>query len=139
MPAAAIQRIDFHPLARGIPPEWASGWGQDEIAPWATIAVGEVSQRLRWIPPGRFATISPLEDLGRNEDEGPRPEVTIEHGFWMFATPCTQAFWQAVMRENPSQFDGPDRPVEKVSWDDCQECNGKIEHSSGGYGAVAAV
>ena len=42
-------------------------------------------------------------------------------GFWMFDTPCTQALWEAVMGENPSEFKGPDRPVESVSWDQCQE------------------
>ncbi len=35
--------------------------------------------------------------------------------------PCTQALWEAVMGENPSRFKGPDRPVERVSWDRGQE------------------
>ena len=34
-------------------------------------------------------------------------------GFWMFDTPCTQALWEAVMGQNPSEFKGPDRPVEQ--------------------------
>ena len=33
----------------------------------------------------------------------------------------TQALWEAVMGENPSDVKGADRPVEKVSWDDCQK------------------
>ncbi len=33
----------------------------------------------------------------------------------------TQALWFAVMGENPSEFKGADRPVENVSWDDCQQ------------------
>ena len=33
----------------------------------------------------------------------------------------TQALWFAVMGENPSEFKGADRPVENVSWDDCQK------------------
>jgi len=57
----------------------------------------------------------------RFEDEGPQHLVTIEPGFWMFDTPCTQALWEAVMGENPSHFKGPHRPVELVSWDQCQE------------------
>ena len=39
----------------------------------------------------------------------------------MFDTPCTQALWEALMGENPSEFKSPDRPVENVSWEDCRE------------------
>ena len=63
---------------------------------------------------------SPEDEPGRYENEGPRHEVTITNGFWLFDTPCTQALWQAVMGDNPSHFKSPDRPVEQVSWDDVQ-------------------
>ena len=33
----------------------------------------------------------------------------------------TQAVWQAVMGENPASFLHPDRPIETVSWEDCQQ------------------
>ena len=33
----------------------------------------------------------------------------------------TQAQWQTAMGNNPSEFEGADRPVECVSWDDCQK------------------
>jgi formylglycine-generating enzyme required for sulfatase activity len=64
---------------------------------------------------------SPEDEVGRYENEGPQHEVMIERGFWIFATPCTQALWEAVMGRNPSEFRSPTRPVEQVSWDDCQE------------------
>jgi len=64
---------------------------------------------------------SPEEEEGRWGAEGPRRLVTIEPGFWIFDTPCTQALWAAVIGENPSGFKGPARPVESVNWNQCQE------------------
>ena len=39
----------------------------------------------------------------------------------MQRTEVTQRQWEAVMGYNPSEFRGLDRPVENVSWDECQE------------------
>ena len=39
----------------------------------------------------------------------------------MGETQVTQALWEAVMGNNPSEFKGGERPVEHVSWNDCQE------------------
>ena len=112
----------LHPLRRGLPPAWAAEWGQDrEHGSWCSICIGSVTQRLRWIPPGRFLMGSPEDEEGRVADEGPRHEERIGTGFWLFDTPCTQALWETVMEANPSQFKGPDRPVECVSWDECHE------------------
>ena len=69
---------------------------------------------------------SPPDEEGRYSDEGPQHEVTIAEGFWMFDTPCTQALWEALMGENPSEFKSPDRPVENVSWEDCRKFVEKI-------------
>jgi formylglycine-generating enzyme required for sulfatase activity len=118
-----------HPLERGLPPLWASEWGEDDrYGGWCSFAVGDVVQRLRWIPPGGFWMGSPEDEEGRFPDEGPRHLVTISPGFWIFDTPCTQALWQAVMGENPSHFQDEGRPhetdrcpVESVSWEQCQE------------------
>lgn len=40
--------------------------------------------------------------------------------FRMQRTEVTQLQWMIVMGNNPSDFVGPDRPVENVSWNDCQ-------------------
>lgn len=109
-----------HPLADGCPPEWASGWGEDEQGIFVEFAVGRVEQRMRWIAPGTFTMGSPENELGRVGDEGPQHSVTLTRGFWLGDTPVTQALWMAVMRDNPSHFQGDDnRPVEQVSWEDC--------------------
>ncbi|MCW5202892.1 formylglycine-generating enzyme family protein [Desulfobulbus sp. US4] len=115
----------WHPLVNGNPPTWASGWGQDSHGVWVEFTLaGEdkpVTQRMRWIPPGRFLMGSPEDEPGRYDDEGPQHQVTISTGFWLFDTPVTQALWQAVTGENPSEFKTPNRPVEQVSWNDCQD------------------
>ena len=102
-------------------PPWASAWGEDEYGPWAEFEFKGVRQRLRWIPPGKFLIGSPEDEPERLKDEGPQQQVALNQGLWLFDTACTQALWQAVMGENPSSFQGADRPVEKVSWNDCQE------------------
>ena len=77
-------------------------------------------QALRWIPPGEFTMGSPQSEPQRGDDET-QHRVVLTHGFWLAETTCTQALWQAVMGNNPSQFQGADRPVDSVSWDDVQD------------------
>ncbi|MDR3632788.1 MAG: formylglycine-generating enzyme family protein [Isosphaeraceae bacterium] len=105
----------------GVAPAWADRWGRDRFGPWVDLRVEDARQRLRWIRPGTFWMGSPEDEEGRYPDEGPRHEETIASGFWMFDTPCTQALWEAVMGENPSEFKGLDRPIENVSWDQCHD------------------
>jgi len=114
-------RTAWHPLVSGNPPTWASAWGQDEIGVWVEFTLSEVSQRLRWIPAGVFEMGSPNDEPGRREGEGPQHRVAISQGYWLFDTPVTQALWHALMNTNPSHFQTPERPVERVSWDDCQD------------------
>ena len=113
-------RQNRHPLAEGIPPEWAWEWGDDRYGPWCLFRIKGVAQRLRWIPPGQFLMGSPPREAGRYEWEGPQRTMRIPSGFWLFDTPCTQELWEAVMEDNPSHFRSPTRPVEQVTWDDCQ-------------------
>ena len=110
----------------GQSPAWAHRWGRDAFGPWVTFRIGEVEQRLRWMPAGYFMMGSPEDEEGRYEDEGPQRQVTLSQGFWLFDTPCTQALWQAVMDDNPSGFQGENRPVERVSWEDCQAFIAKL-------------
>ncbi|MFT5324875.1 MAG: sulfatase activating formylglycine-generating enzyme [Planctomycetaceae bacterium] len=107
-------------------PTWASRVGRDQYGLWAEFTIpqkqaDEVTQRLRWIPPGRFLMGSPESEKGRRITEGPQHEATIGEGFWLFNTPCTQALWEVVMARNPSDSKGSRRPVEQVNWEDCQE------------------
>ena len=125
-----------HPLVDNSPPPWASAWGEDKYGIFAEFTVpvttgSSVTQRLRWLPAGTFTMGSPEDEPGRYPDEGPQREVTISKPFWMFATPCTQALWTAVMGENPSTFRHDQRPVENVSWDDAVQFIEKLNESVG--------
>ncbi len=123
-----------HPLSRGYAPAWASAWGQDEYGPWCAFRLGAVEQCLRWIPPGTFFMGSPHENPERFDREEPQHQVRLSHGFWLFDTLCTQGLWATVMGENPSHFQGAQRPVENVSWDECQVFIGKLHDQIPGLG-----
>ena len=111
-------KIDVLPFE--FPLTWASDWGQDQFGLWMGLTVGEARQGFRWIPPGRFMMGSPETEAERGSDEIEH-RVTISEGYWLADTACTQALWQAVMGDNQSHFQGAERPVEWVSWDQVGE------------------
>jgi formylglycine-generating enzyme required for sulfatase activity len=78
---------------------------------------------------------SPEDEEGRRAHEGPQHRVRITEPFYMGKYEVTQQQWQAVMGNNPSEFKGPDNPVEKVSWNDCQAFTGKLNEGVGQSGA----
>lgn len=87
-----------------------------------TVDLGNgVKLELVWIPAGTFVMGSPENEQDREEDEGPQQEVTLSTGFRMGKYEVTQEQWAAVMENNPSGFKGRKNPVERVSWNDCQE------------------
>ncbi|MBN1654601.1 MAG: formylglycine-generating enzyme family protein [Deltaproteobacteria bacterium] len=107
-------------------PSWASEIGRDSIGLYADFTYQGATQRLRWINPGSFIIGSPEDEPGRYDNER-QHRVTLTRGYWLADTPCTQALWQAVMGENPSYFKTPERPVENVSWEDCQRFLERID------------
>ena len=88
------------------------------------FTVNGVSFQMVTVDGGTFVmgTDEAMVEAGNaNSDELPAHEVTLE-SFSIGQTEVTQELWQAVMGTNPSSFVGdPQRPVEQVSWDDCQE------------------
>ncbi len=57
-------------------------------------------------------------------------EVELD-AFHIAQYPVTQGLWEAVMGTNPSFFKGRDRPVEQVSWEECQEFLKKLNEQTG--------
>jgi formylglycine-generating enzyme required for sulfatase activity len=67
-----------------------------------------------------------------SSDEKPLHSVTISKGFYMGKFEVTQKEWVAIMGSNPSYFEGDNRPVERVSWNDVQEFIKKLNAKEGG-------
>lgn len=109
---------------------WATAAGRDRYGLWADASIEGLAVRFRYIPPGRFLMGSPESEAGRFDREGPQHEVTWTQGYWLADAPCTQAVWGRVMGENPSRFVSTERPVEQVSWDDCQAFLKRLNESS---------
>ncbi len=90
----------------------------------------QIDMKFAWVPPGSF-----LMGGNANDKEKPVHCVALTRGFYMGVYPVTQAQWQSVMGYNPSRnvssFRGGDRPVEMVSWDDCQDFCGRLRELTG--------
>lgn len=77
--------------------------------------------RMIWVPPGSFGMGTPLDEVGREDDETLH-SVTLKDGFWLAAHEITQEQWQDVMGNNPSYFEGdPTLPVESIKWAEAME------------------
>ncbi|MBF0622593.1 MAG: formylglycine-generating enzyme family protein [Magnetococcales bacterium] len=91
-----------------------------------------------WVEGGSFMMGSPDDEQGRQRDEGPVHNVTVD-GYWLAKYPVTQAQWRKVMEESEKKpwqqaNEGEDNerrklvlektaryPMENALWDDTQE------------------
>jgi formylglycine-generating enzyme required for sulfatase activity len=91
------------------------------------------------IPGGTFIMGSPKEEENSIDSERPQHEVTIEP-FFMGKYQVTQAQWRFVaqlpqvnreLEQDPSNFKGDNRPVERVSWYDAVEFCDRLSQYTG--------
>ena len=80
-----------------------------------------IKLELIFIPAGEFLMGSPDADIDAQSCEQPQHRVRITKPFYLGKRLVTQEQWEAVMGDNPSRFKGPQKPVEQVSWEDCQQ------------------
>ena len=86
---------------------------------------------MTYIPGGTFLMGSEKRIYS---NEKPQHQVKIPP-FWMGKYAVTQEQWQAIMGNNPSGFKGAKRPVEQVSWNECQEfCQTLSQRTGKAYG-----
>lgn len=67
---------------------------------------------------GRFMMGALPSDGEAGGNEKPRHEVVISESMLVMRVPVIQWLYERVMGNNPSHFQGGDRPVEQVSWYD---------------------
>ena len=65
------------------------------------------------------------------DGEKPTHQVTLTNDYYIGKYEVTQALWQAVMGNNPSNFKGDNLPVGYVSWKDCQKFISKLNSITG--------
>jgi len=97
-----------------------------------TYTVGGVSFKMVAVEGGTFTMGATAEQGSDAYDwEKPAHEVTLS-SYSIGQTEVTQELWQAVMGSNPSRITGNlQRPVEQVSWNDCQTFISKLNQMTG--------
>lgn len=96
-----------------------------------TFTVNGVSFTMVRVEGGTF-TMGATSEQGSDAEDSEKPahQVTLST-YYIGETEVTQELWEAVMGSNPSYFRGAKRPVEQVSWDDCQEFIKKLNEKTG--------
>lgn len=79
---------------------------------------------------GTFTMGASGADLEANDNEYPAHIVTLSP-YYICTTEVTQQLWRAVMGSNPSNFTNVLKPVERVSWLNCQQFITKLNEMTG--------
>ena len=80
---------------------------------------------------GEFMMGALPNDDAAFDEEKPHHKVEITKDFYVGKYLVTQALWEFVMRNNPSEFKGASHPVECVTWFDCVEFCNKLSELEG--------
>ena len=107
-------------------------WPEDEQPVTETFTVNGVTFTMVTVEGGTFTMGATAEQSSdAYDDEMPAHQVTLS-SYCIGETEVTQALWQAVMGSNPSYFTGDlNRPVECVSWNNCQIFISKLNELTG--------
>lgn len=107
--------------------------------PWEyeTIDVNGVTFKMVVVEGGTFMMGASDDDTEALDNEKPAHRVTLS-SYSIAETEVTQALWQTVMGYNPSYFTSTNgysenlqRPVEFVSWNECQQFINKLNEMTG--------
>ena len=118
-------------FAIGLSPVWKKGLKAKKRA-----VLERLVENMVWVEGGTFTMEVPAEQGGDAEgDEKPAHQVTLSD-YYRGKYEVTQAEWEAVMGEaawgrNPSYHKGNNRPVEQVSWEDCERFINELNRLTG--------
>lgn len=103
-----------------------SGWEAEKL--YIDVKVYNETVRMIRVEPGTFM----MGEVTDTESSSmPVHKVTLTKPYYIGETEVTQAVWQAVMGSNPSGYNGSNRPVEYVTWNDCQTFISKLNAHTG--------
>ena len=120
--------VDFRISLGVLNPRWSSSVTSSQRAVLERLVENMVK-----VEGGTF-TMGATAEQGKDAyySEKPAHQVTLSD-YYICKYEVTQAEWEAVMGTNPSyfKFKGDNRPVEFVSWDECQEFIKKLNSLTG--------
>lgn len=111
--------------------ESRNGWALVTPETTKSFTVNGVTFNMIRVKKGTFTMGATTEQTGADTDEKPAHSVTLTKSYYLGETEVTQELYQAVMGTNPSYFAGTQKPVEKVSWNDCQTFITKLNSLTG--------
>jgi formylglycine-generating enzyme required for sulfatase activity/serine/threonine protein kinase len=101
-----------------------------------------LGMKMRLIPPGKYLMGTPEAEMPDRPSEGPQREVTITRAFYMGTSEVTQAQYQRLIGQNPSEYANTGKfsakvngmktdlfPVEALTWDEAAEFCRKLSDS----------
>ena len=94
------------------------------------LKVGSVEYPMVYVSGGSFLYGYPAHPALIKKDSS-NFEWTTFDSYYIGKYEVTQELWETVMGSNPSYFKGSKRPVENVSWDDCQKFISKLNDLTG--------
>lgn len=91
-----------------------------------TLTINGVNYCMVYVPGGTFIMGATNEHSSDVYDEECAPHLVTLSSYSIGETEVTQELWQVVMGSNPACRKGKGKPVECVSWNDCQTFISKL-------------
>ncbi len=131
VPLAALQEVvpayqaSLEMLAEGSreAQEYQMAYAEDTGLP--VEVENSIGMRFRLVPPGSYLKGSPPDEPGRWEGEI-QHAAEVREPLYVGKYPVTQEEWRRVMDSSPAYFEGDQRPVESITWNQARRFSQKL-------------